>query len=201
MISLAALAAVPAALAAGPLFAQESGANANATAGGAMPMGEAEMKHMQDTMRVGGLALLSSRVAQQQASDPLVQAFAKWEVAEQQAIGDVLKSIGQMGQGGQAMQVSGQLQPPSDDEIMAMLGDQEKQMLQQMQGLSGAEFDQAYMQAQLEGHQQLLQIQENYLQSGQNIHHVHVAKLARPTIVEHIEHLQGMTQTTSSTQQ
>jgi len=200
MISLAALAAVPAALAARPLLAQESNANANAAAGGAMPMGEAEMKHMQDTMRVGGLALLSSRVAQQQANDALVKAFAKWETSEQEAIGDVLKSIQMMGQGGQ-MQVSGQLRPPSDDEIMAMLGDNEKQMLQQMQGLSGAEFDQTYMQAQLEGHQQLLQIQETYLQSGQNIHHVHVAKLASPTIVEHIEHLQGMTQTTSSTQQ
>lgn len=200
VIALAGVASVPALLAAAPLMAQESN-NASSGAAGAMPMGEAEMQHLQETMRVGGVALLSSRVAQQKASDPLVQAFAKWETAEQEAIGDVLKSIQQMGQGGQAMQASGQLQPPSDDEIMSMLTDQDKQMLQQMQGLSGAEFDQAYMQAQLEGHRQLLQIQENYLQNGQNIHHVHVAKLARPTIQEHIEHLQGMSQTTSSTQQ
>ena len=197
MIALAGVAAVPAIMAAGPLLAQDN--NANNASGNAM--GAAETKHMQDTMRVGGLALLTSRVAQEKASDPLLHAFAKWETSEQEAIGSVLKSMQQMSQNGQMAQAFGKLQPPSDDEVMAMLGDGEKQMLQQMQGMSGKDFDNAYLQGQLQGHQQLLQIQEDYLASGQNIHHVHVAQLARPTIQEHIEHLQGMSQTTSSTEQ
>jgi putative membrane protein len=51
---------------------------------------------------------------------------------------------------------------------------------------SGAEFDRDYVHAQLEGHHQLLQIQERYLNAGQEPDVANVAKLARVIIREHM---------------
>lgn len=55
--------------------------------------GEAEKKHAADTKMVGSLSLATSRVAEEKASDALVKTFAKWEVAEQETIADILKSM------------------------------------------------------------------------------------------------------------
>jgi putative membrane protein len=48
-----------------------------------------------------------------------------------------------------------------------------------------------YLQGQIQGHQQLLKIQERYLQSNShNREHMNVAKLARGHIKEHLAMLQ-----------
>ena len=61
-------------------------------------------------------------------------------------------------------------------------------MVQKLAGMqAGAEFDRMYVQGQIEGHQKLLRIQEEYIRQGRNREHVNVAKLARGHIKEHIE--------------
>jgi len=53
-----------------------------------------------------------------------------------------------------------------------------------------------YLQAQLQGHRDLLQVQERYLQSNpQNREHTNVAKMARGHIREHIAMLEEMQKT------
>jgi putative membrane protein len=61
-------------------------------------------------------------------------------------------------------------------------------MMQKMQNQqAGAEFDTMYLRAQLQGHRDLLQVQERYLQSNpQNREHTNVAKMARGHIREHL---------------
>jgi putative membrane protein len=62
-----------------------------------------------------------------------------------------------------------------------------RETIQKLQQASDAEFDKAYLAGQLEGHRDLLQVQERYLSSNpQNINHVNVVKLARGQIKEHI---------------
>ncbi|RYE72887.1 MAG: hypothetical protein EOO81_02195, partial [Oxalobacteraceae bacterium] len=56
-------------------------------------MGEAEMTHAEQTGMVGSLSLLQSRMAATMASDEKVKMFATWEVAEQETVGDVLKTM------------------------------------------------------------------------------------------------------------
>src|SRR3954468_13233311 len=53
----------------------------------------AEAKHMQDTKRVGAVALATSRLALQKAQNASVKQFAQFEVAEQETIAEVLKSM------------------------------------------------------------------------------------------------------------
>lgn len=151
------------------------------------PMGEAEMKHAADTKMVGSLSLATSRVALEKASDAMAKQFAKWEVAEQETIADILKTM----ESG-SMKAEGALHPPSEAEVEAMLDAEGKQKLADLKGMSGADFDKAYVTAQLDGHKKLLTIQEDYLKVGQNREHLSVAKLARGQVSEHIDHLTTM---------
>ena len=150
-------------------------------------MGEAETKHAEQTGMVGALSLLQSRKAVAKASDAKVKQFATWEVAEQETVGDIFKS---MKAGPDAAQ--GALMPPTDDEAMAMVDAAGKAKLDELDGLSGADFDKAYVTANLEGHKKLLAIQEDYLTVGTNREHLSVAKLARGSIKEHIDHLEEL---------
>lgn len=171
--TLAVASAAPAALMATRAFAQS-----------AMPMGEAEKKHAMETKMVGGLSLATSRVAVEKASDAMVKAFANWEVAEQETIADILKSMESAD-----MKAEGAIHPPSEAEVEAMLDETGKKALADLNAASGAAFDKAYVTAQLDGHKKLLAIQEDYLKVGQNREHLSVTKLARGQIKEHIDHL------------
>lgn len=150
-------------------------------------MGEAEIAHAEETGMVGALSLLQSRMATSMATDEKVKMFATWEVVEQETIGDILNSIK-----ASPDEAQGALMPPTDEEAMAMLDETGKAKLDEMKALSGAEFDTAYVTASLEGHQQLLAIQEEYLTVGTNREHLSVAKLARGMITEHIAHLEEL---------
>ncbi len=185
--NLVALAAVlPAAALATRAFAQDAAAPA---ADMAMPaMGEAEMTHAEQTGMVGSMSLLQSRMAVEKAADAKVRMFAEFEVAEQETIADILKSMMEDGPN----DAQGALQPPTDEEVMTMAGPDAAAMMSEMEALSGAEFDMAYVTANLEGHQQLLAIQEEYLTVGTNREHLSVAKLARGMITEHIAHLEEL---------
>ena len=152
-----------------------------------MAMGEAETKHAEETAQVGALSLATSRVATEKASDAMVKQFAEFEVAEQETISDVLMSMK-----ADPSAAQGALKKPSEAEVEAMIPASEKEKLTQLQGMSGAEFDKMYVTAQLEGHQKLLTIQEDYLKAGTNREHLSVAKLARGQIKEHITLLEDI---------
>lgn len=150
-------------------------------------MGEAEMTHATETGKVGSLSLLQSRLAVATATDPKVKQFAEWEVAEQETVGDILKSMKM------AMdKAQGALMPPTDEEAMTMAGPDAQAKLDEMKAMSGADFDKAYVTANLDGHKKLLEIQETYLTVGTNREHLSVAKLARGQVKEHIDHLEEL---------
>jgi len=150
-------------------------------------MGDAEMKHAMDTQMVGAMSLAGSRAAVEKASNADVKKFAAFEVAEQETVADILASMKMP-----AGEAEGALNVPSDDEVMAMLDDDSKSMLEEMSGLSGDAFDTSYVTAQTEGHEKLLQIQEDYLKVGTNREHLSIAKLARGMIKEHLQHLEDL---------
>jgi putative membrane protein len=172
LATLAATAFVPAILAAPQVFAADTA-----------PMGEAEKKHADMTKMTGALALATSRVALMNATGGMVKRFAKFEVAEQETIADILKSM-------TMDKAEGALKVPTDSEVEAMLDPAGKDMLAKIKGLKGAEFDKEYVAGQLDGHKKLLMIQEDYLKVGQNREHLNVAKLARGMVKEHIDHLE-----------
>lgn len=162
-----------------PAFAQSAPA---ASMPGEPPMGDAEKTHAMKTMMVGSLSLATSRVALKKAHHPMVKQFSQFETAEQETIADILKSMMM-----DPMQAEGALHPPTDAEVQAQLDAKGKDMVMKLADMkSGRAFDSMYVQAQTDGHQQLLGIQEDYLKVGKNREHLSVAKLARGQIKEHL---------------
>lgn len=153
-------------------------------------IGDAEKAYAEQTGRAGSASLLQSRMAVTMATDGKVRMFAMWEVAEQETIGDILKSMTV-----DANAAQGALMPPSDEEAFALIDEPGKAKLDQLQAMAGAEFDEAYVTANLEGHKTLLAVQEEYLTTGTNREHLSIAKLARSMVTEHIVHLEELLST------
>jgi predicted outer membrane protein len=140
-------------------------------------------KHwIENTMPIGALSLAVSRVALQKAQFPKLKEFARFEVAEQETIADVLNSLEHEGP------VSGTIKAPSDAELQKVMDPSAQQKVEKMKSTQeGATFDREYLDAQVDGHEKLLQIQEDYLKSGRNADGINVAKLARGQIKEHLQ--------------
>ncbi|MDB5473333.1 MAG: hypothetical protein JWP99_636 [Devosia sp.] len=94
----------------------------------------------------GDFATATSELALSKATNPSVQAFAQLEIAEQAAVAQAFGST-----------------PGA-----AGMSEEHTAMVEQLQALEGAEFDQMYIQGQITGHQELLAIHQNYAQSGQD---------------------------------
>ena len=197
-VVLAALAAV----AAGPAIAQTSGTapNAGATTAGsarsAGPMSQADMQHLQQTMMLGMVALETSKLALDKARNEDLKQFAKFETDEQTTLSEVLRSM----MDPSATSAAGTANPaPSTPAAAAgpgmnmQMDAKGREMVQKLNQASGAEFDREYLQGQMQGHRDLLQAQERYLQSNsQNREHMNVAKMARGMIREHIALLEDI---------
>ncbi len=202
LAGIASLAVMPAlAQTGGSSATQQPGAASGSASGARMnqangQMSQADMQHMQQTMQLGMVALETSRIAMQKAQNPELKQFAQFEVQEQTTLSEVLRFMmepaataatsGQSGQAGSSTASAGAM--PMDQ--------QSRDMVQKLQSAqAGAEFDRQYLQGQIQGHQNLLQVQERYLQSNpKNREHMNVAKMARTQIREHIALLENIQQ-------
>ena len=192
---LGGLAAVVVAL---PALAQTSGSSSSpmpsAGAGGAAmnAMGDAEMQHMQQTMQLGMVALETSRIALIKARNDDLKQFANFEVQEQTTLSEILRSMMDPSATAATGSTAGQAAMPN-----VQMDASARDMIQKLQGQqAGAEFDKMYLDGQLQGHRNLLQVQERYLQSNsRNREHMNVARMARTQIREHIALLETMQKT------
>jgi len=200
------LGGLAAALVVGPALAQTSSGSPAMPSGpsgaaGGMPMNraggqmsQADMQHMQQTMQLGMVALETSRAAMNKLRNDDLKRFANFEMQEQMTLSEVLRSMmdpGMTSATGAAAGQSGAGMPAMQMDASA------RDMIQKMQSQqAGADFDRMYLEGQLQGHRDLLQVQERYLQSNpQNREHMNVAKMARGHIREHIAMLEEMQKT------
>lgn len=115
---------------------------------------------------LGTASLQTSQLASTKASNPDVKLFAKFEAAEQEVMGKILKDIGT-------------LTPAPSEEGKAMLS--------KLQTLSGAAFDKAFMQGQVDTHKKLKDAVSALMNASSNKHIKNVTALALATIKEHTE--------------
>jgi len=195
-----------AALVVAPALAQTSGSSPAMPSGssGTMPMNQtggqmsqADMQHMQQTLQLGMVALESSRIAMNKVRSEDLKRFANFEVQEQTTLSEVLHSMMEPAATAATGSTGSQSNPSSMNMPPMQMDASARDMMQKMQNQqAGAEFDKMYLQAQLQGHRDLLQVQERYLQSNpQNREHTNVAKMARGHIREHIAMLEEMQKT------
>jgi putative membrane protein len=138
--------------------------------------------YMKRTMSVGALSLAISRIASPKVKSAMLKQFVAFEIAEQETVGDILKAMMSPN-----AKPSGMVASPSDADVMSALDDTQKAMVQKLNAMKGGvEFDRSYIKAEVEGHQQLLAIQEAYLKIADNLDKTNVAKLAKGMIIEHL---------------
>ena len=129
-------------------------------------MTQAELEHSTKTAMVGAASLETSNIALEKAKDAKVKEFAKFEHDEQTTVAEILKSMG--------------LKPPGPDPKMT-------DVVQKLKGMAaGAEFDRMFVTAQIEAHQMLRQIQEDYLKVGKDREHIAITKLVLGMVKEHL---------------
>ncbi len=149
------------------------------TGGGVSDTSSAWMKK---TMAAGSLSLAASRIALTKAKAAAVKQFADFETAEQNVVADILKSRTMPD-----LKPIGEVKPPNDAELAMAIDQKGKDLLQKMRVMKGGpDFDRAYVKAQIEGHHELLGIQEDYLKAADNADDTNIAKLARGMIKEHL---------------
>ena len=130
------------------------------------------------TLTVGSLALQSSQLASQRATLAKVKQFAEFEIAEQLTLAQVLADTPA---------------PP-----VTSLDSTHAAQLQALSSLPpGHSFDVQYVTLQLQGHHELLGIQNGFLQVQPSMSSdaVHIAMLARTTIQMHLVLLEELRQT------
>ena len=186
------LAGLAAAAAAAPALAQTqtapipvspSPAPTAGASGAGQGLGQAEQQWLQQTMMAGAVALQTSQIALEKSEDDDVKQFAKFEVDEQKGLAEVLQSM-------MEPSATASTTPPTPQ-----LQGKHAEMVQKLQQAKGGDaFDREYIKGQAEGHRELLQIQQSFIQSNpRNREALNVAKLARGRIQEHLELLQDYT--------
>jgi putative membrane protein len=153
---------------AGGITATSALAQSSMPAAPAAAMGEAERKHAVDTAMAGTASLQMADLGLEKASNAMVKQFAKFEHDEQTTIAEILKSMD-----------PGLASAKPDEKAMAAVA-------KLKEAKPGAAFDRMFVEGQIDGHETLLAIQEDYLKSGKDTHHTAVVKLARGMIKEHL---------------
>lgn len=152
---------------------------------GQLPGGAAgaDDEYVRQTLAAGSLSLAASRIAEGKLQTDDLREFAQLEAAEQETLADVVKSLQNPGL------ADGTMKPPSEAEAEQHLDQRGREELEKMRAApAGTQFDRQYLEAQTNGHLELLRIQETYLSSGRNNpNFINVAKLARGMIREHLQ--------------
>jgi putative membrane protein len=128
---------------------------------------EAEREHANETLAIGKVALETAEIAEEKAQNAWVKRFAKYEVAEQKTLAEILMSMGP--------------EPPKLTEKQSSIIQKAKE------GKAGAAFDEQFLRAQLDGHHELLKVQTTYIDSGKDEAAIKLSKLASAQIKEHID--------------
>lgn len=115
----------------------------------------------------------TSQLALQKAGDAEVKRFAQMMIDHHTKMSSQLKAAVQ----------AGNVSAP----IPASLTGEKAQMVQQLQGMSGQQFDRMYLQGQVQGHQEALQLMKGYAQSGDNAALKAHAQAGAPIVQDHLQ--------------
>ncbi len=150
---------------------------------------QADRQYIQQALALGTVSLQQSNFALTKAQNPRVKQFAEFEIGEQNLLTEIMHSFADPNatasttRGAQAAASTAPELPPKDAQAMERLS----------KAQAGPAFDRDYVALQIQGHQELLKLQETYLQQGSgNRETTNLAKLARNQIQEHLAMLQDV---------
>ncbi|HZH53782.1 MAG TPA: DUF4142 domain-containing protein [Microvirga sp.] len=162
---------------------------ASAPAGQGQQQSQVDRQYVQQVLAVSTVSLQQANFALSKAQDPRVKQFAEFEIGEQNNLQDIMHSFADPSatasttRGAQQAAATAPELPPQEAAAMEKLS----------KAQAGPAFDRDFVAMQIDGHQKLLSIQEQYLKGNPgNREMTNLAKLARGQIREHLAMLQAM---------
>jgi predicted outer membrane protein len=150
---------------------------------------QADRQYIQQALALSTVSLQQSNFALSKAQNPRLKQFAEFEIGEQNLLTDIMHSFADPNAtasttaGAQAAASTAPELPQKDSQAMERLS----------KAQPGAAFDRDYVALQIQGHQELLKLQETYLQqSSGNRETTNLARLSRNQIQEHLTMLQDI---------
>ena len=140
-------------------------------------LSDAAKTHASKVLMIGHASLMMADLALDKARRPRVKEFAKFEHDEQTTVAEILKSM------------DPSLTPPQPPAEIA-------QALDRLKGMApGEAFDREFISAQIQGHDMLRTIQEDYLKVAKNPDGINTTKLTLGMIAEHLTLLSDLKST------
>ncbi len=165
------------------------GQNSSAPAGMGQQQSQADRQYVMQALAMSTVSLQQSNFAISKAQNPRVKRFAEFEIAEQNNLTEILHSFADPA--ATASTTTGAQQAASTAPVLPQKDSAAMERMSRAQ--PGAAFDQEYVALQIQGHQDLLKLQEGYLQNTSgNREMTNVARLARSQIQEHLTMLQDI---------
>lgn len=129
--------------------------------------------------------ILPSQLALEKAQSEAVKAYAQRMINDHGMLEDSLQAM-----------VHRQNITPAPNQLSQQLHSQTQSTMQRLQGLSGAEFDQAYMQAMVQSHQEALSMIDNQLLPSTQDQQLRMAIMqqVRPIVSSHLTEAQQIQQ-------
>ena len=124
-----------------------------------------------EAARDGRAEVELGRIAAQRASNPEVKQFAERMVKDHEAANQQLVAA--------AREPKKTKEPPADEEAQAKM--------RELQGLSGAKFDQAYMRTMVEDHVKAVDLFQREAKDGKEAEVRKLAETILPTLQEHLK--------------
>jgi putative membrane protein len=137
---------------------------------------------VRQTRAISALSLLASREGIARLTIPRIKAFANSETVEQETTWAVLRSLPD----GSPEDNSAS---PSNSELEQHLVPLAQQLLQNLRKTDGTGFAREYFLLEVNVHQELLRIQEDYLRVGTNKHYLSISRLLDVLVREHLIYL------------
>jgi predicted outer membrane protein len=135
---------------------------------------------VRQAMAIGALTLRASRIGLAELKVPKLKVFANFEVAEQETFWPILRSLADPDFTRSAA--------PPDTELERHLVPLARDILDNLRRTDGGTaFARQYFLTQVNAHQQLLRLQEDYLRLGTNAHYILVVKLMDSMVREHLQ--------------
>ena len=131
-------------------------------AGMGQQQSQADRQYVQQMLALGTVSLQQSNFAHSKAQNPRVKQFAEFEIGEQNLLTDIMHSFADPNatasttKGAQQSAATAPELPQKDAQTMERLS----------KAQPGAAFDKDYVTLQIQGHQELLKLQESYLPQG-----------------------------------
>ena len=152
--------------------------NGGAMAGDQSSSGGSDKKFVKEAMQGSMAEIQLGQLAQQKASSPDVKQFGQQMVTDHQKLSDQMSPIAsQMG-----------ITPPTDLDM------KHKAIQKKLQGMSGEEFDKAYMRAMVKDHQKDLSEFQKEASSGKNPQVKDAAQQGAQVIQQHLQLAQDVSQ-------